>query len=229
MTTLLPCAPAFSPLSIKSYLLGSSSHQDSINYHCLHAILCPPQARLHFVLTRFVDVVIPNLRKIFAEIRRRSDADHHYAILIQLGSWDVGQHMFKDVVHNVVIPKFQEAALRELYIRGNFSNVKVMVMSAPALPDRDPQGGHLVQRNNWIGATFAGCTLRRHMEELKVAFLDEFSFNLPLFWYVGSWPRTKNNHHFAVWNPAGKYCDGHVGRAFIQLMAAKLCPEVDMY
>jgi hypothetical protein len=207
----------------KTIFFGAS-HLD-IDSKCCQG-MCPAAA-INFHLTRKVHVLIPTLHKVVKEIEADPDLDHKYAILIQVGSWDIGQHVFREAIYEV-IPQLH-AALQEL--QGSFQNrIQILVMVAPALPDRDSQGRNLVTRNNWIGAVFAS-QLRKHMTELNIPFLDEFSFNLPLFWYVGSWPSKMNNHHYAEWI-AGKnrsFCRGHVGMGFIHLMLSKLCPGLDMY
>ena len=216
--TLCTCLKRFH----KTFFLGAS-HMD-INHNCSRGMCLKHNVSTKFYLTRKVEVVIPTLKKVLAEIKQDSNTSHKYAILIQIGSWDIGQHVLKEAIHEV-IPAFH-AALKNLYVTQNLSNVKVLVMPAPALPDKDPEGRNLVTRNNWIGATFASC-LRKRMLDLKVLFLDEFTFNFPLFWYVGSFPQKLNNHHYAEWK--GNRCRGHVGVAFIQLMLSKLCPGHDIY
>ena len=84
------------------------------------------------------------------------NTSHKCAILIQIGSW------------GIVIPAFH-AALKNLYVTQNLSNVKFLVMPAPAPPDKDPAGRNLVTRNNWIGAAFAS-SLRKHMLDLGMEF-----------------------------------------------------------
>ena len=216
--TLCSCFKRFH----RTYFLGAS-HMD-IDHTCCKGMCKNHNISTKFHLTRKVEVVIPTLKKVFAEIKQDANVSHKYAILIQIGSWDIGQHVFKEAIHEV-IPAFH-AALRDQYVTQNLSHVKVLVMVAPALPDKDPAGRNLVTRNNWIGAVFAN-RLRKHMLDLSVPFLDEFSFNFPLFWYVGSWPHKLNNHHYAEW--INGRCRGHVGMAFIQLMLSNLCPGLDIY
>ena len=175
-----------------------------------------------------VKVLIPALDIFFAEVLNDTDLSHHYAAIIQLGSWDLNSHTFGDVIYKW-LPRFRDA-LQQMYSskKGQFPRLKVLVMSSPSLPDAEPGGSHTLQRNNWISAVLAN-TLRRHMKQIGVDYLDEFSFTFPLYWYTCSWP-VKPNHHYAMWGHAKRQqCNGPVGHSFMALFTSKICPDLDFY
>ena len=225
-TTMCKC---FSKV-YKTYLLGAS-HQH-INQDCLLQVC--PGCLLEDIDTPEVRNIIPTLTNILSNITHEHNDSRHYQVIIQLGSWDLNKHDFQDVIYDWV-PKLQSAMhdLLETYSAlFQQHRVKILVMSSPALPDAQrigqtigPHVSRRVTRNNWISAVLA-LTLRQRMGSLGVDFLDEFAFTFPLYWYVYSWPRYPN-HHYCMWTKAHQ-CEGHVGKAYLGLMASKICPTVQM-
>ena len=217
----------------KTYFLGAS--RQHINRDCLLK-LCPGSL-LRDIDTPEVKHIILTLPKLLSEIAQDENTSHCYQIITQLGSWDLNRHYFQDVIYDWV--QKLEYALRDLL--NTYSElfqkkrVRLLIMSSPSVPDAQRKGKTIgpkvsrrVSRNNWISAVLA-FNLRKHIAPLMgVDFLDEFAFTFPLYWYIYSWPHYPN-HHYCMWSKKRSQCNGHVGKAYIGLMASKICPNVNMY
>ena len=213
------CAPVFQQFK-RVYFVGAS-HQ-GINTNCL-SHLCP-RSNIHHLKVQ----LSPNLIRFFNEtlLSIQNDSFNQYAFVIQFGSWDLNSYVFCEVIAKY-IPAFARN-INNIYTskRHEYPHVKLLVMSAPSLPDKDPKKGNLVDRNNWMSAVFAK-TLRRHMEAIDIDFLDEFAFTFPLYYECCTCPRTPN-HHYSMWYPQTHTCSGNVGQAFMALFTSRICPNMNM-
>ena len=232
-TTMCNCFGKFH----KTYFLGASHqriNRNCLRFMCMQTSMHEGMNSMQHLDSQKVRHIIPALTKLVSEISQDRNASHIHQIIIQLGSWDLMEHDFQDLIYKW-IPKLQSTLLNLLNRHEKLfqqKRIQLLVMSAPSLPDAMRKGktigtnvSHRVSRNNWISAVLA-FTLRKHVTSLQyVEYLDEFAFTFPLYWYVHSWPQFPN-HHYSMW---GKFqCKGHVGKAFLGLMASKICPDVVM-
>ena len=216
--TLCTCYQQFK----RVYLVGSS-HQ-YYNWLCLSA-LCKTRNIINDMIHQKFS---PNVSKSFNQILTsvRSDSSNTYAFIIQFGSWDMSHLGFHDVITKY-IPDFARH-ISETYAskRHEYPHIKLLVMSAPSLLDRDPLKRVFLTRNNWALAVFAK-TLRHHMEAIRVDFLDEFMFTFPLYTHCWCCPGNLN-HHYAYFNKTTHSCIGDVGKAFMALYTSQICPHVSL-
>ena len=110
----------------------------------------------------------------------RNNPHNQYAIVAMFGSWDLTGNPPRLVV-NTYLKNFT-SGLNVSYAqqRHLYSNVKLLVIGPPSLPDDMPDGLHKVKRNNWVSAAFTH-KLKQHMASINVEFLDQFSFTFPLY------------------------------------------------
>ena len=216
--TLCTCYQHFK----RVYLVGAS-HQWG-NSRCL-SHLCQTNEIQNEIWRQKLS---PDLIKFVNEtlISVSTDSANPYAFIIQFGSWDMKLYDFRDVITKY-IPVFARH-MEEIYAsrRHQYPRVKVLVMSAPSLLDQSPKTGYSLSRNNWGSAVFAE-TLRRHMEDINIDFLDEFAFTFPLYTHCWCCPG-KLNHHYAMWNGTTQTCSGSVGQAFMALFTSRVCPHINM-
>ena len=216
--TLCTCYQQFK----RVYLVGSSHQQ--VNTLCL-ATHCQASNILN---DRANQLFSKDIIKYFNETLTfvRSDSSNPYAFVIQFGSWDMSYNRFNDVITKY-IPDFARH-INETYAskRHEYPHMKLLVMSAPSLLDRDPLKSEFLSRNNWFSAVFAK-TLRHHMQTINVDFLDEFTFTLPLYTHCWCCPG-ELNHHYANWIKTTNACIGDVGKAFMALFTSQICPNVSM-
>ena len=128
--TLCTCYEQFK----RVYLVGAS-HQ-YYNSLCL-STLCPTSNILNDMPNQKYS---PDISKFFSQnlTSVRSDSSNCYAFIIQFGSWDMSYNRFHDVITKN-IPDFARH-ISETYAskRHEYPHVKLLVMSAPSLLDRDP-------------------------------------------------------------------------------------------
>ena len=217
--TLCTCYQKFKHV----YLVGSS-HQ-FINTLCL-STLCQTSNILNDMINQRLSTdIIKSFNETLTSVR--SDSSNPYAFIIQFGSWDMSYWAFQNDLITKYIPDFA-SHIKDLYAsrRHEYPHVKLLVMSAPALPDIDRMRSHVVRRNNWISAVFSK-TLRNHMEAINVDFLDEFAFTFPLYNHCWCCHR-RPSHHFAYFDKTTHACIGDVGKAFMALFTSNICPHIDV-
>ena len=216
--TLCTCYQQF-----KNVYLLSSSHQ-YLNALCLSRLCKTSNILNDRINQKFSPDLIRSFNKTLSSVR--SDPGIPYAFIIQFGSWDMSHYAFYDVISQY-IPAFAQH-INETYAskRHQYPHVKLLVISAPSLPDKNPKRGNVMSRNNWASAVFAK-TLRHHMEAISVDFLDEFAFTLPLYNHCWCCPE-QHDHHYAAWSRQTHSCTGEVGKAFMALFTSRLCPQINM-
>ena len=216
--TLCDCYQHFK----RVYLVGAS-HQE-YNTDCLSYLCQTNNIHNNLPLQRFTKDVIKFLNETLPLVR--TDSSNLYAFIIQFGSWDLIRYPFRNIITEYV-PTFARN-IKEMYASriDLYPHVKLVVMSAPSVPDNSPKTGRVVRRNNWALAVFAR-TLRRHMEKINIDFLDEFAFTLPLHTHCCSCPG-KFDIHYARWDGATHTCTGNVGQAFMALFTSRICPHINM-
>ena len=206
----------------KTFLIGASHLR--FNRACLD-LLCDLQSSLVRIRCCCALQMIKELYTVIEEINQDKNQSHRYAIILQLGAWDLDSYDLSDILNNR-LPKLRDVIYKVHSSKSSDSTwldrVRFMLMSTPSTPDVTKTGSRVLSRNNWMIAVFTHSLHQQFSDLANVLLLDEFSFTFPLYFYTAAWPQERD-HHYAL--DRKTQCIGHVGKTWIQVMTEKLCPR----